>query len=361
MSLLPFESTFERFHELSSRIDRSPCIHKALGDFVQQCRVHGADKVSANVRKQLAVRLAICEFQDSGVDYPNLCKKLDSDSSYHQCVQDLQGSAQWWTLYSGNFRKLRLLCLEEAAPFLQQDMVRLFFNVTQLYGDFYAEAEAVSKRARQEQRELLTLLTSLVRLAKEGVDEVSGYKDLIREESRQRAASLEAAAGQLAAIERQLAFLVSLGSQGQQVHLQNLDASRRLGGAIARSSEQLEAVENGLGSLATHNEALAEVVHGQDATIAEQQQMAQRLLWDLTENAVRNMQYFAGESAARVDVELDKVTARLHSAARGHAGVPVWWLFLVMAIVPGPRPVLLGVLCALALCQMGSLLRIYTE
>lgn len=168
LNLLALENIDFQFHELSERVQSNPCIHDALQEFIEQCTVGGSDSVDANLRKMLAVKLSVCEFQEAEVDYPENCKYLNSQSDYGACVQQLRETAQFWTTYSGNYRKLRSICYEEALPFVKERIVDLFHNVTRIYSTFYDSARkaAQDSKAFQDDIELrFYQLLDLVNLA----------------------------------------------------------------------------------------------------------------------------------------------------------------------------------------------------
>lgn len=162
--LEPIEAGFK---ELSSY--KTTCTYDALRDFVDLCREYGADNMNADLRLALAVKLSLCEFIEAGVEYPATCnnfhEKLEEIQStheqYQECIADFRAVPQLWTTYSGNYRKLRLLCFEEQAPFMKDSILDLFLNVTRLYSRFYASAQDAAASMERSQDEAATRLTHL--------------------------------------------------------------------------------------------------------------------------------------------------------------------------------------------------------
>lgn len=134
--------------------EESLCTHDAVFEYLEDCSSRGVDSVEPLVRLRLAVRLSVCEFRAAKVEYPESCKFLNSHDTYNQCVQAFRANSQLWTTYSGNWRKLRSMCHEEAAPFIKTQILNLYFNVTELFSQFfqsasesYADSEKFSQAA----------------------------------------------------------------------------------------------------------------------------------------------------------------------------------------------------------------------
>lgn len=140
--------------ELSTQLYQSQCAHKALEVVIEHCASGGVESLSLSLRKKLAVMLSLCEFQDSAIDYPLSCKKLHSDEDYHECVQDLRSTSQFWTTYSGNYRRIKSICHEEAMPFFKEHLLELFDNVTKAYTSFYLATQENTQATEQHQKDL---------------------------------------------------------------------------------------------------------------------------------------------------------------------------------------------------------------
>ncbi|KAM3125134.1 hypothetical protein ACQ2H7_001670 [Candidozyma auris] len=140
--------------ELSTQLYQSQCAHKALEVVIEHCASGGVESLSSSLKKKSAVMLSLCEFQDSAIDYPLSCKKLHSDEDYHECVQDLRSTSQFWTTYSGNYRRIKSICHEEAMPFFKEHLLELFNNVTKAYTSFYSATQENTQATEQHQKDL---------------------------------------------------------------------------------------------------------------------------------------------------------------------------------------------------------------
>lgn len=165
---LGLQSIDTQFQELQS-IHKSPCTQAALREFIQECTAKGADSVDVDIRISLAVKLSICELEETEVDYPDCCKSLTLIGDFKRCIQEFRKNSQLWTTYSGNYRKLRTICFEEAFPFMKDHVVDLFYNITKVYSGFFNETVKASQTAELfrgtiEKRfeDLIDLMTQLL-------------------------------------------------------------------------------------------------------------------------------------------------------------------------------------------------------
>lgn len=114
---------------------KSECITDALKSFLPICLNKGIEAVDSALRVETAVKLSICEFKASGLDYiPDSCESWDVESMM-DCMIKLESSAQWWTTYSGNYQRLSAICFENSLPYEKQQILDLFLNVTAMYSD----------------------------------------------------------------------------------------------------------------------------------------------------------------------------------------------------------------------------------
>lgn len=187
----PFEAGFQ---ELSAH--RTTCTYNALQEFTDECRKRGAENIDPNLRLELAVRLSICEFVEAGVEYPEPCleisyrKDKQLRNCYKECVAAFRAVPQFWTTYSGHYRKLRLLCYEELAPFLKDSILDLFLNVTRLYSQFFTSAERSSVSIFKTNEEVVLKIHHLNDLMSSLFDKIHQYNETV---SLQRHNDLHAA------------------------------------------------------------------------------------------------------------------------------------------------------------------------
>lgn len=152
---------YETPEQLTTEVILSQCAHRALEDVIEECASGGVEGLSPNLRKRLAVMLSICEFQDAGVDYPDSCKLLQLDTDFHQCVQDLRKTSQFWTTYLGNYRKIKSICHEEAMPFFKEHVLNLFNNITRDYAAFYEASYERTRDVEEYQKEVYSYFETM--------------------------------------------------------------------------------------------------------------------------------------------------------------------------------------------------------
>lgn len=155
--------------QLSTDLYQSQCAHRALENVIEECASGGVESLSPELRKQLAVLLSICEFQDAAVDFPNSCKQLSLTVDYHHCVQDLRKTSQFWTTYLGNYRKIKSICHEEAMPFFKEHLVDLFNNVTREYTAFYEASKENSQETERYQEQIRSQFDTLLHYMMESI------------------------------------------------------------------------------------------------------------------------------------------------------------------------------------------------
>lgn len=114
---------------------KSTCVKDALQNFLPTCLKQGIESVETSFRVETAVKLSICEFKESGLNYiPDACNSTDIESMM-DCMLELESSAQWWTTYSGNYQRLPTICFENSLPYEKEQILALFLNITDVYGE----------------------------------------------------------------------------------------------------------------------------------------------------------------------------------------------------------------------------------
>lgn len=162
-----FQYIDSQFLELQA-IHKTPCMQRAISSFILECKIKGADLVDSEIRIILAVKLSICEFEETEVSYPESCRNPPATDNYKMCIQEFRGNSQLWTTYSGNYRKLRSICFEESFPFIKNHVIDLFYNITKIYSELFQETTNATKRSRAFQADFekkFQLLLNLLSLA----------------------------------------------------------------------------------------------------------------------------------------------------------------------------------------------------
>lgn len=111
-------------------LSQSSCAQDALFQIMPQCIALGINSVDSELKMILAIKLSICEFETSGVQYPDACK-----TDYKLCLSLLEQSPQFWTTYSGNYRELSTICYVESIPYEKNKILSTYADVTKLYAD----------------------------------------------------------------------------------------------------------------------------------------------------------------------------------------------------------------------------------
>ncbi|ODV81784.1 Tht1-like nuclear fusion protein, partial [Suhomyces tanzawaensis NRRL Y-17324] len=106
----------------------SVCVQKSLQPILPACLSQGIESLDPNLRKILAIKLALCEFQNAGILYPSACNHLDEELEL--CIENLEKSPQYWTTFSGYYREIQTICYEESLPYQKDHVISLFNNIT---------------------------------------------------------------------------------------------------------------------------------------------------------------------------------------------------------------------------------------
>lgn len=128
-------------------ISSSSCAQNALSDILPECIQNGLDSIDSSVRRDLAIRLSLCEFEVSGISFPMECTDVKTGD---KCIDKLKLSPQYWTTYSGNYHHLQSICYQEALPYEKDKIIALFSKVTNLYKKLVEYMENVDSNFEDE-------------------------------------------------------------------------------------------------------------------------------------------------------------------------------------------------------------------
>lgn len=129
---------------------KTTCIKDALGVFLPMCLKHGMESISPSLRAETAMKLSVCEFEASGIHNVPLSCKSTEETSLMDCMMELERSPQWWTTYSGNYQHLSSICFENSLPYEKDQILELFLNITDVYGEFYQNMESQIRQAETQ-------------------------------------------------------------------------------------------------------------------------------------------------------------------------------------------------------------------
>lgn len=116
--------------ELKPEYNDNQCVKTALASILSQCLKSSINDLDPAMRARTAAKLSLCEFQVAQVSYPVECSY---DLIGEECVQAMEDKAQWWTSYSGYYRSLGEICMEENANFEQERILEVYFKITEYY------------------------------------------------------------------------------------------------------------------------------------------------------------------------------------------------------------------------------------
>lgn len=141
----------------------SECIKLALSPILPQC-TKGIEAFDPRLRRVLAIKLSICEFENSGLYYPPACDNIDSESYITNCISSLEQSPQYWTTYSGYYRELHTICYEQSLPYEKDNLINLFSNITIIYTEFFSELKKSKAYSDDVHLDMVEKLENLERM-----------------------------------------------------------------------------------------------------------------------------------------------------------------------------------------------------
>lgn len=189
--LIDIESEFDA---LLLKSGDSLCVKEAVRDIIHECVVSGVDFIDPMLRKALAVKLSICEFQNSQVQIPMPCESIVTDQDVNDCVQSFQGKEQYWTTYSGNYRETFHICYSESLPFAKDQIVGLYHNVSKIYNrifinlqNVYRESDKTREEVKSKFGDLLEIIRIIIQQQQEQSDEMKDTYESYKEDYQEAA------------------------------------------------------------------------------------------------------------------------------------------------------------------------------
>lgn len=171
----------EVFLGLMERNPDSECVKAAIKDIANQCTTSGVELVDPALRKKLAVKLSLCELENTYSEIPPACKGVLSDVNVDQCVMAFQEKEQLWTTFSGNYRETFQICYYESLPFTKDQIIGLYQNITRVYHSIYVnlrKAEKVSEATREDmEAKLSQMLENLNEMFERQHEQNEGMKE----------------------------------------------------------------------------------------------------------------------------------------------------------------------------------------
>lgn len=122
--------------ELASKIsalaEAPNCVYDALESILNTCDT--PEKVQDRV--VIAIKLSMCEFEATGIEYPYVCHDLGRIA---QCTKQLESKSTWWTTFSGNYRNIPVICQEFKPQFESHRLISSFRGSIDLFEQYQQE------------------------------------------------------------------------------------------------------------------------------------------------------------------------------------------------------------------------------
>jgi DNA polymerase III alpha subunit len=106
----------------------------------------------SDLRYRYASRLAVCEFEATGVNYPSECR----NGRHEKCIKRLEERPQWWTTLSNNIQNVLVICAAVRHEVEEGRILELHRNATRAQEMLVKVANGAlqSMRAQQDREEL---------------------------------------------------------------------------------------------------------------------------------------------------------------------------------------------------------------
>lgn len=106
---------------LLDSLSTAPSCHRTTTtEFISDCNNLSASSTANNameLKMHYAVRLAVCEFEASGIQFPGECSRFGSSGGggrekkrVQACLKKLETRPQWWTSLSNNLQNAVVIC-----------------------------------------------------------------------------------------------------------------------------------------------------------------------------------------------------------------------------------------------------------
>lgn len=116
-----FPSSFQQNPAYASALDifrslelKPSCHRSAAASLVLDCgALESRKSQDGGLKIFYAARLAICEFEATGISFPQECNDLDGklqEIKVMRCVKKLEERPQWWTTLSNNIQSAAVMC-----------------------------------------------------------------------------------------------------------------------------------------------------------------------------------------------------------------------------------------------------------
>ncbi|CCE79655.1 Piso0_001737 [Millerozyma farinosa CBS 7064] len=179
------QAAFDAFeidmYSLSSMKHRSPCVVEALQKFIPQCIVHGVDSIDPSVQKYSALKLSICEFENSHIQIPSVCYGMKDPVEYDSCIIQIEKTPQYWATFTGYYREIVKICYEESLPFEKEQILHLYTNVTKVLNRLMKEMHHAYSSSEENSEHMFSGFTELRNMMKDIIRENNDASHVMRD------------------------------------------------------------------------------------------------------------------------------------------------------------------------------------
>ncbi|KAF8243185.1 hypothetical protein K440DRAFT_637719 [Wilcoxina mikolae CBS 423.85] len=186
---------------LSSLESKPSCHRSATATLISDCNT--LDISDSDLRYRYAARLAVCEFEATGIWYPSECRDRNGQK---KCIKRLEERPQWWTTLSNNIQNAMVICAAVRHEVEKDSLLELHRNVTKVQErlfkvmdvslnqvwrdqeeqkDFVGGWETLLHRVKEDLSELQLDVTTKMRMGEKTLEEVlSGLLERVMEEQK---------------------------------------------------------------------------------------------------------------------------------------------------------------------------------
>lgn len=179
------QAAFDAFevdmYSLSSMKHRSACVVEALQKFIPQCIVHGVDSIDPSVQKYLALKLSICEFENSHIEIPSVCHGMKDPVQYDSCIIQIERTPQYWATFTGYYREIVKICYEESLPFEKEQILHLYTNVTKVLNRLMKDMQHAYSSSEENREQMFSGFTELRNMMKDIIRENNDASHVMRD------------------------------------------------------------------------------------------------------------------------------------------------------------------------------------
>ncbi|KAF8539790.1 Tht1-like nuclear fusion protein-domain-containing protein [Trichophaea hybrida] len=155
---------------LSSLESKPSCHRSATATLISDCNT--LDISDSDLRYRYAARLAVCEFEATGIWYPPECR---DHNGHRKCIKRLEERPQWWTTLSNNIQNAMVICAAVRHEVEKDSLLELHRNVTKVQERLFKVMDVSLNqmwRDQEDQKDFVGGWETLLHRVKEGLSEL---------------------------------------------------------------------------------------------------------------------------------------------------------------------------------------------